>query len=304
MSGQTFVVTGANSGLGLETTRLLSVAGASVVMACRDAGRAERAAASVRRTVPAADLRMVALDLGDLSSVTRAAAELSAHPAPIAALINNAGLMATPPGRTANGFETQLGVNHLGHFALTLALLPALMRSSGARVVNVSSTGHRPGRIVLDDLMFERRRYSRWAAYFQSKLANLLFTAELDRRLKAVAIDAVAVAAHPGYATTDLGIGEIPGMGFVRKVIDPLLAQSPEMGAMPTVRAATDPAVTGDEYFGPGGRGEQRGPALRVDRSARAQDKTMAADLWQRSLELTGADDQLLTVSSQRSGEA
>ena len=163
-------------------------------------------------------------------------------------------------------------MNHLGHVALTLSLLPALLATPGARVVTVSSVGHRWGTIDLDDLSWERRRYSRWRAYGQSKLANLLFTAELQRRFDAGGHDALATAAHPGFADTELGIGEIPGQRLAKVLVYPLATHSAAAGAVPTLRALTDPDVRGGEYFGPAGRGERRGPAVGVSRSARAQD--------------------------------
>ena len=294
VAGRTYVVTGANSGIGLEASRVLAERGAHVVLACRRPEPAQAAVARILRTAPSADLEVEALDLGDLTSVRAAAAHLVERHPRLDGLVNNAGIMAPPLGRTADGFETQLGVNHLGHFALTLGLLPSLLATPGSRVVTVSSVGHRWGTIDLTDPAYERRRYARWQAYGQSKLANLLFTSELQRRFAAGGYDALALAAHPGFARTELGVGEIPGMSIARTLVFPFLTHSAAAGAVPTLRALTDPDARGDEYFGPGGRGEQRGPAVRVGRSARAQDAAMARALWDLSLRLTGADDRLL----------
>lgn len=202
-SGRVVVVTGANSGLGLEATKALAARGATVVMACRDPARAQGAATAVREAVPGAHLEVMALDLASLTSVAAFAGEVTAKHRAIDVLMNNAGVMALPRALTPDGFELQLGTNHLGHFALTLRLLPALEAAAAPRVVTVASTAHRMGRIDFDDLMGERR-YKPWPAYGQAKLANLLFAYELERRLRAAGHKALSVAAHPGYSATNL----------------------------------------------------------------------------------------------------
>jgi NAD(P)-dependent dehydrogenase (short-subunit alcohol dehydrogenase family) len=275
-AGRTFVVTGANSGIGLITARELARAGARVVLAVRDRGRGEQAAA----TVPGgAEVRV--LDLADLGSV-RAFAE--AWDEDLDVLVNNAGVMAVPPRRTVDGFELQLGTNHLGHFALTNLLLPHLRD----RVVTVSSGAHRMGRIDLEDLNWERRGYQRWGAYGQSKLANLLFTLELQRRLAEAGSPLRGLAAHPGYAATNLqSRTENPVQHAVMAVLNRVVAQSDEMGALPTLFAATQD-LPGAAYVGPDGLGEQRGHPTLVGRSAAASAPATARALWERSEALTG----------------
>jgi NAD(P)-dependent dehydrogenase (short-subunit alcohol dehydrogenase family) len=280
-TGRVAVVTGANAGLGYETARELARKGASVLLGCRNAEKAERAADTLRAENPAARLEVSRLDLADLASVRAFAQRLAGAHDRVDLLVNNAGIMAVPRGLTADGFELHLGTNHLGHFALTGLLLPLL--ASGARVVTLSSMGHRPGRIAFDDLMGERR-YSRWSAYFQSKLANLLFTYELQRRELGV----VAVAAHPGVSSTELGKGQ-PVQRVLLKAFD-RLSQPAAMGALPTLRAATAPDVRGGDYYGPGGPGELRGFPVLVRSSEAARDEGTARRLWDVSVDLTGVD--------------
>jgi NAD(P)-dependent dehydrogenase (short-subunit alcohol dehydrogenase family) len=270
------VVTGANSGLGLVAARELGRAGARIVLAVRDATRGERAAA----TIPgAAEVRP--LDLADLGSV-RAFAE--AWEGDLDVLINNAGVMAVPERRTADGFELQIGTNHLGHFALTNLLLPHVRD----RVVTLSSGAHRIGGLDVADLNWERRRYQRWRAYGQSKLANLLFVLELQRRLAEARSELRAVAAHPGYAATNLqSRTENPLQNAVMAVGNRVFAQSDEMGALPTLYAATQD-IPGGSFVGPDGPGEQRGHPRLVGRSRAADDTAAARALWARSEELTG----------------
>ena len=294
LTGRRAIVTGANSGLGWWTAYELARHGAAVTMAVRDTARGAAARGQMQeragRELP---LTVSALDLADLASVRVFAQEWSrAHPEGLDLLVNNAGIMAIPRALTRDGFEMQLGTNHLGHFALTGLLLPALVAIPHSRVVTVSSGVHRMGRIQLDDLMGERR-YRPWGAYAQSKLANLLFTAELQRRLDAAAIPTLALAAHPGFAATNLqGVG--PAMRFgsrgrrVAELGNSLLAQSAEMGALPTLFAATEPGLPGDAYVGPDGFMEQRGHPRLVGRAGAALDEATARDLWVRSEELTG----------------
>lgn len=291
-TGRTVLVTGANSGLGWETARALAQRGAHVVLACRNPARATAAVEAIAALDPPGTTELLSLDLADLDSVAAAAdAFLAAHDR-LDVLVNNAGLMATPEQRTAQGFEMQLGVNHLGHFALTGRLLPALLAAGPARVVSVSSQGHRPGRIRTEDLLWERG-YSAWPAYFQSKLANLLFTLELQRGFEHAGVEALAVAAHPGASATNLGHenpGGLIGNAFaaLRPRVEALVTQSAARGALPQLRAATDPDVAGNDYFGPDGIGEQQGHPVRVGRSARARDENVARWLWATSEDLTG----------------
>jgi NAD(P)-dependent dehydrogenase (short-subunit alcohol dehydrogenase family) len=274
-AGRTFLITGGNSGIGFEAARMLAQAGAQVILAVRDRAKGEQSAAEIQ----GAQVRT--LDLASLDSVHAFAA---ATTEPFDVLINNAGVMAPPFGRTTDGFEVQFGVNHLGHFALTNLLLPMI----GDRVVTVSSGAHRMGRIDLADLNWERRRYRRWDAYGQSKLANLLFTMALERRLSAAGSPVRALAAHPGYSATNLQshygnpvVDRLLGLG------NRLFAQSAEMGALPTVYAATQD-LPGASYVGPGGRSEKRGYPTLVGRSAQASDESMAERLWEESEKLTG----------------
>ncbi|MCB0864986.1 MAG: SDR family oxidoreductase [Solirubrobacterales bacterium] len=294
-SGRTALVTGANSGLGLRTASALAGAGAAVLMGCRDAARATAARDRILAEHPEADVEIVALDLADLEAVRRAAEEVCARSGPLDLLVNNAGVMAPPRRETADGFELQIGTNHLGHFALTGRLIQKLLASPAARVVNVSSMAHRVGKIDFDDLN-SVHGYSRWPAYGQSKLANLLFTLELARRAEAAGTDLVAAAAHPGYSSTNLQTAG-PAMGRFGFLLKPgaalgnlLLGQSDAMGALPSLYAATMPDVEGDDYFGPDGLGEQRGHPKRVGRTSRAADPETARRLWEVSEELTGVD--------------
>ena len=274
--GRVFIITGANSGIGLPTARALGKAGAHVVLAVRDVARGETAAASVP-----GDREVRHLDLADLASV-RAFAE--AWQGDIDVLINNAGVMRTPERRTVDGFELQVGTNHLGHFAMTNLLLPQLTD----RVVTVSSNAHRGGSISLDDLNWQQRRYQRWGAYQQSKLANLLFTLELERRLTAANSPVRALAAHPGYAATNLQFRSERGLeDRVMGLSNRLFAQSDEAGAWPTLFAASQD-LPGGGYVGPDGLAEQRGHPTLVGRTSAASDVEMAKRLWALSEELTG----------------
>jgi NAD(P)-dependent dehydrogenase (short-subunit alcohol dehydrogenase family) len=275
LTGRTAVVTGASSGLGVATARELARAGARVVLAVRDVAKGERVAAAFE-----GEREVRRLDLADLASV-RAFAE--AWTGDLDMLVNNAGIMAVPQGKTVDGFESQIGTNHLGHFALTNLLLGHITD----RVVTVSSGMHRAGKIQLDDLNSERGRYSRWRVYGQSKLANLLFTHDLQRRRGAAGSPVRAVAAHPGYAATNLQshTGSRLNNAFMAAG-NRLFAQSGDMGALPTLYAATQD-VPGGAYLGPDGFGEQRGHPTLVGRSKAAQDADTARRLWDLSEELT-----------------
>jgi NAD(P)-dependent dehydrogenase (short-subunit alcohol dehydrogenase family) len=280
--GRVAVVTGANTGLGFETARVLAERGASVVLAVRDVDKGERAAARI-----GGDVTVQALDLTSLESVHAAASDLrAAHPR-IDLLVNNAGVMYTPKRTTRDGFEMQIGTNHLGHFALTGLLLDRLLPVAGSRVVTVSSVGHRiRAAIHFDDLNWERS-YGRVAAYGQSKLANLMFTYELQRRLATHGTTA-AVAAHPGMSNTELARNTPAFLRMPLTLFAPLLTQNVSMGALPTLRAAADPAVLGGQYYGPSGRGEVRGHPRLVTSSPESYDVAVQQRLWAVSEDLTG----------------
>ena len=284
-TGRRIIITGGNSGVGLAAAHYLAAAGAQVIIAVRDLAKGRKAAAEI-----GGETEVRQLDLADLDSVRAFAAETTE---PIDVLINNAGVMAVPLGRTAQGFETQFGVNHLGHFALTNLLLPQITD----RVVSLSSGAHRAGHIELGDLNWERRRYQRWSAYGQSKLANLLFVLELERRLTAAGSPVRALAAHPGYSATNLQfhsgnrvMDRLMGVG------NRILAQSQEMGALPTLYAVSQD-LPGGSYVGPNARRETQGYPTLVGRTAEASDPKLAAKLWTASEELTGVTFPALAQS-------
>lgn len=292
LGGRTAVVTGANSGLGLASARALAAAGARVLLACRDEERAGAAAATVAAEATGPAPEVVRLDLADLDSVAGAAADIAARVERIDILLNNAGVMALPLRRTVQGHEAQFGTNHLGHFALTGRLLPVLLAAGQPRVVTTSSFMHRMGRIRWDDLDWEHG-YRKWAAYGQSKLANLLFTFELDRRARAAGSALVAAAAHPGYASTALqergpAMGGSRAMALAMRLANSAVAQPPESGALPQLFAAVAPGVQGGDYLGPGGPFELRGSPTAVRASKRARDDAAGRRLWAISEERTG----------------
>jgi NAD(P)-dependent dehydrogenase (short-subunit alcohol dehydrogenase family) len=290
-SGRHAIVTGANSGLGLHTAAELAIKGATVTLAVRDVQRGELAAEKIRTRAPQADIDVAYLDLADLSAVRGFAEAWRSNSArTVDLLINNAGIMAIPYRVSTDGYEMQFATNHLGHFALTGLLLDSM--SANARVVNVSSQAHRMGRINFDDLSGEKS-YGAWRAYGQSKLANLLFTSELQRRLDQAGLDIRATAAHPGYANTNLQAAAptMEGRAWIARlmgVVNAVVAQPASMGALPTLYAATVPDLAGDSYIGPGGIAEQRGHPKPVGRASAAKDAAAAARLWQVSEELTG----------------
>jgi len=291
-TGRTAVVTGANSGVGFEAALELAGHGATVILACRDAARGAAALARVRARGSA---ELATLDLADLSSVRRFAADLSG---PLDLLINNAGVMAIPRRESADGLEMQFATNHLGHFALTGLLLPALLARPGARVVTVSSPAAQMGRISLDDLQGVRR-YRRWGAYSQSKLANQLFAFELDRRLQGAGLGLLSVAAHPGYAATNLSTvfaGNNPVLRVAVWVSDHTVAQSASAGSLPILFAATAPGVNGGEYFGPDLLGGMRGHPTRISPARGAKGADLAARLWAVSEQLSGVTYPLAPV--------
>jgi NAD(P)-dependent dehydrogenase (short-subunit alcohol dehydrogenase family) len=282
--GRTAVITGANSGIGLEAAKYLAARGAHVVLACRDTGKAKSAADQIAAQAPGADVGIVALDLSELASVRRAGLEIRSRYPRVDLLVNNAGLMMPPYGRTQDGFELQFGTNHLGHFALTGLVLPSLLEVPGSRIVTISSNAHKTGRIHFDDLGFERR-YRRIGSYGQSKLANLMFTYELQRRLAAAGAPTVATAAHPGISDTALS-RYMPLWMQLGSRLAP--SQDARMGALPTLRAATDPTAVGGDYYGPARLAESTGPPKLVKSSARSHDAAAQRRLWTVSEEMTG----------------
>ena len=284
----TIVVTGANSGIGLGTTRRLYRTGHHVVMACRSIERAERAAAAIRSESVGGrgegSLEIARLDVADPESIRDFAASWSADRT-LDVLVNNAGVMALDRSANAVGWEMQFGTNHLGHFALTGLLLPALARSPSPRVVTVSSLGHRVGRLDLDDVMFEERRYQRWGAYFQSKLANVMFARECDRRAKASDHPLRSVGCHPGTASTEIGKTGTSITNRVIRTLFPVLARSADRGAAAVEHACLS-RVAGGEFFGP--RWLAFGAPREETPSRRARDDEAARRLWERSEEVTG----------------
>lgn len=288
-------MTGANSGIGLAASRHFAARGARVVLACRSEQRARQAMAIVHSTCPEADLAFEPLDLASLDSVKSCAERLCARLDRLDVLCHNAGVMAVPRTLTRDGFEMQLGVNHLGHFALAGRLLCPLLATPGARIVQVGSNAHRFGRIDFDDLRSERR-YGKWRAYARSKLANLLYLRALARRLERTGGRAIATGAHPGYAATDLlADRDDAARPSLRertfRLGNRLLAQTPEDGARPTEAAATAPDAENGDYYGPSGRLQMWGARpVKVEPAARAKDDAAAEALWKCSVELTGVD--------------
>jgi NAD(P)-dependent dehydrogenase (short-subunit alcohol dehydrogenase family) len=301
-SGRLAVVTGANSGIGMVAARELAGKGAKVIVACRDTSKGESAAMEMRTGLAAdetdADLEVRAIDLADLGSVREFAAGMIAdYSEGIDLLINNAGVMAPPRQETADGNEMQFGTNHLGHFALTGLLFDQLKKRTGSRVVTVSSNAHKMGKINFDDLQSERR-YMRWSAYGQSKLANLVFAIDLQKRIDEAGLQMKSMAAHPGLSATNLGsAGTGTGNGLVNLLTTPILkfsdafiAQDADAGAQPTLFAAVSPGLPGGTYVGPDGIGEHRGSPTVVTPRKAAHNHEIAERLWEKSVELTGVE--------------
>jgi NAD(P)-dependent dehydrogenase (short-subunit alcohol dehydrogenase family) len=285
-TGRVAVITGSNTGIGYEAAAVLAGKGAHVVLAVRNLDKGRDAVARITAITPGADVSLQRLDLTSLDDIRNAADELKAAHPRIDLLINNAGVMQTPKGTTKDGFELQFGTNHLGHFALTGLLLDHLLPVEGSRVVTISSQGHRLlAKIDFDDLQSERH-YNRVAAYGQSKLANLLFTYELARRLDGT--NTIAVAAHPGGSKTELSRNWPAWFRPVAEKSWALVAQSAAMGALPTLRAATDPGIRNAQYYGPDGFGEQRGNPKLVESNEKSHDEGVQRRLWSVSEELTG----------------
>ncbi len=298
LTGTRAIVTGATGGLGLETASVLAAKGAEVIVAGRSVSKGEAALRRIVSETPEAAVRFGEIDLADLESVSDFAAAELADGRPVDLLVNNAGVMAVPDHRmTVDGFELQFGTNFLGHFALTLRLLPALRAAAAPRVVNLSSLTHRQGNIDFDNLQFERN-YSPFRAYAQSKLAMLLFTLELQRRSAAGNWNLLATTAHPGWARTDLvANGPASGSSFnfsaaMTKLLAPLLGQGAAQGAWPTLYAATSPDVTPAGYYGPSGMNEFKGPPAPAKKAKRAEDTETAKQLWKVAEELTGCTAQ------------
>jgi len=291
LSGRVIILTGANSGIGYEAAFALAKRNANVILACRNREKARAAADRIHSKSPTARLGIIPLDLADLSSVRTFADTFRESHSRLDALINNAGVMALPRRTTKDGFEMQLGTNHLGHFALTGHLLQLLLATPGSRVVNVSSIAHQFGRIRFHDLQWENR-YSKWGAYGQSKLANLLFTHELDRKLKEAGRDTISVACHPGWAATNLQEAgpKMEGSKLMERLSawgNALLAQDAAAGALPTIFATVEP-LRGDEYVGPTRLMGWRGPPEMIEPLSKARDPEVAARLWEESERLTG----------------
>ena len=288
--GRLAIVTGANSGIGYQTARYLSRAGATVILACRNREKGEAARAKIVAESPAAKVEVRALDVADLDSVRRFAAEFLSGGEPLDLLINNAGVMAIPQRHTTpQGFEMQFGTNHLGHFALTGLLLPALLRQPNTRVVTVASIAHRDGRLKFDDLNAERD-YDPRGAYQQSKLANVVFGLEFDRRLRAHSANTTSVMAHPGVAVTNI-VSNGMGTGMKARIVNalmPLVAQSDDRGAWPLLYAATSSQVRGGGYYGPDGIAEIKGTPVEVKPKPQALDPAAGTRLWEISERLTG----------------
>lgn len=289
LSGKIVIITGANSGIGLAASRELARKGAEVIMACRFQDKAEAAIQQIMEDIPRAKLEYIHLDLVDLASVKKFAADFKSRYDRLDVLLNNAGIMMVPYRKTADGFESQLGTNHLGHFALTGSLIDLILKTPGSRVVNISSNAHYRGEMDFDNLQYEEGGYNPTAAYSRSKLANLLFTYELQRRFESKGADDLALAAHPGIAATGLADHFLSGkLSWLIRGIMKILFQSAKMGALPGLRAATDPQAEGGSFYGPGGKGERSGYPVVVSSNEASHNLQDAAMLWKISEDLTG----------------
>jgi len=290
LSGKVIIVTGGNSGLGYESVKAFAEKGAQVILASRSVTGGEEARASILKELPGARIDVMTLDLVDLASVKDFSQKFMDKYDSLDVLMNNAGIMTTPYFRTKDGFEGQMGTNHFGHFALTAHLMDLIKVTQGARVVNVSSNAHKAGTMDFDNLLFEEGKgYSPMKAYGRSKLSNLLFTYELQRWFDKNGIEAIAVAAHPGFSETNLVRYIDKKVAYrIFKPLASLMAQSAAMGALPQIRAAVDPDVNGGEYYGPSGMGEMKGYPVRVESNGKTHDREDARRLWEVSEELTG----------------
>jgi NAD(P)-dependent dehydrogenase (short-subunit alcohol dehydrogenase family) len=281
--GKVVIVTGSSSGIGYEAARVLAEKQATIIIAVRNLEKGNKAVEKILTQNKDAKVKVLELDLANLESVKNFAENFKKSHSRLDLLINNAGVMIPPYSKTADGFELQFGTNHLGHFALTAQLLDVLLKTKGARIVNVASGAHKVGNLNFDDLTWEKRGYSAWRAYGDSKIANLYFTFELNRKLKENNLDLLVAAAHPGYTDTELQ-RNMGVFGFLNHIF----AQSVSMGALPTLRAAIEESVQGGEYFGPNGFMEMRGYPIQVEPNDLAQDETIAKKLWEVSEALTG----------------
>jgi NAD(P)-dependent dehydrogenase (short-subunit alcohol dehydrogenase family) len=295
LSGKITIITGANSGIGLETARELARKGADIIMACRNMDTAKAAEKEIMNKIPRSKLEIIQIDLADLKSVYRFAEVFKSKYSSLDILINNAGIMMAPYGKTKDGFEQQFGINHLGHFALTGLLIDRILNTPHSRIINVSSNAHRIGKIDFDNLMYEGGKgYSPTRAYGRSKLANLLFTYELERRFKAAGSKTIAAAAHPGYTHTHL-TRYLEKKWYFRlfSPLGNLIAQKAEMGALPIIRAAIHNGVIGGQYYGPDGLLEQRGYPVVIKSSQASYNKDTAQKIWEVSEQLTGVNIQI-----------
>ncbi|MDH3492949.1 MAG: oxidoreductase [Acidobacteriota bacterium] len=281
--GKVAIVTGSSSGIGFEAARIIAGKGATTIIAVRNAIKGEKAIGQIHEEFEDSDLRLMILDLSSLESVRIFADEYKREFEHLDCLINNAGVMVPPYSKTEDGFELQIGTNHLGHFALTSHLLDLLEATEGARVVNVSSNAHKMGNLDFEDLNWENRNYNKWRAYGDSKIANLYFTSEFNRRNAASGGTAIATAAHPGWTATELQRNT-----SIAGLLNHVFAQEGAMGALPTLRAAFDPEANAGDYFGPKGFMEMGGYPVRVEMSDRAKDADIAGRLWEVSEEMTG----------------
>jgi NAD(P)-dependent dehydrogenase (short-subunit alcohol dehydrogenase family) len=290
LNGKVIIVTGGNTGIGLQAAIAFTGKGAETILACRNDKKALKAVGQIKKKVPEARVRYMHLNLGSLASVQHFAETFGNYYSRLDILLNNAGVILNPYRLTEDGFESHIGINHLGHFALTGLLIDYIAKTDGARVVNVSSKVQRMGRMDFDNFHHALRKgYSRIGAYSSSKLANLLFTYELNRRFRKADINALAVAAHPGYSYTDLGRARF--FKVLKYIFYPLvvtITQNSARGALPSLRAAVDPGVKGGEFFGPGGRGERKGFPVQVKSNCESHDTNDARLLWEISEKLTG----------------
>ncbi len=286
--GRTVIVTGSSSGIGFETARVLALKNADVIIAVRNPEKGKKAVAKIRGEKPDASIRVMVLDLADINSINEFIRNFKKEHRKLDLLINNAGVMVPPYSKTKDGFELQIGTNHLGHFALTRGLISLLINTKGSRVVNVSSTAHKVGNINFNDLNWESRKYKPWRAYGDSKMSNLYFSFELARRLKEKGFGTIVISAHPGWTATDLQRNSGIANFFNR-----FLAQDIDMGALPTLYGAISEDAESGDFFGPAGFMEMKGYPVKVTPSKRARDKETAERLWEISEKLTGGVFQI-----------
>jgi len=289
LSGKIIIITGANSGIGFESAREFVRKGAEVIVASRNPEKAEQAIVKIREELPAANLKFIELDLANLASIRKFTEEFKLGYSRLDILLNNAGIMLVPFGKTVDGFERTVGTNYLGHFALTGQLLDRLSATPGARVVSVASNAHYAGEMDFNDLLFDNGGYAPMKAYGRSKLANLLFTYELQRRFQSTGNEVIALAAHPGISATELANHLF--FNLISWLIQPvmkLIFQSSAMGALPSLRAAVDPEAQGGQYYGPDGQGEKSGYPIVVDSNSASKNEEDASRLWDISEKLTG----------------